>query len=311
MSVTGQNYFLQSRLKASIALSNGLKHHQEYRLDSLYTGDSFSIHDFNCYTPERHVFNPGYSADFCINFTRRGFFLFNAYRQTCEEYISRILIEKPGCEFSLVQEEPGFGACTIFRFTEEAFREINERFHLNESYFFNNPNIFSTILGASPEAEYLHYTILENLARKNSSRLMIDSLVTELVTEVMQNFTPYLIAPEWENRNKRHHIQTIERAKEYILDHFTKNISLNELATHCYVSPFHFSRVFKQYSNYSPYQYLQLIRLKHAETLIRTTDLPIADICFRSGFNRVDYFSTAFSKKFLAPPSKYKLINDY
>ncbi|MDQ6763738.1 MAG: AraC family transcriptional regulator [Bacteroidota bacterium] len=45
---------------------------------------------------------------------------------------------------------------------------------------------------------------------------------------------------------KKTQLITIERAKEYILKNFSKNISLNELAQYCYVSPFHFSRTFKQ-----------------------------------------------------------------
>jgi AraC family transcriptional regulator len=46
--------------------------------------------------------------------------------------------------------------------------------------------------------------------------------------------------------------------------------------------------------------------LQHAERLIRTTDLPVTDVCFQSGFNRLDYFSTAFAKRYNVPPSKYK-----
>jgi len=306
MSVFNQTRFWQSFHDSNIELRNGIKHDQRYCVEPLYKSESFTISDFNSYAPERYIFRPGYTAEFCMNFTRRGYFLFNAYKVVCEEYISRILIEKPNCEFRLVQQEPGFGACTIFRFTEAGFNEITERFELKNSNFFNDPDAYSTIVSASPEAEYIHYFILENLLRNNTSRLLIDSLVMEMVTEVMKHFSEIAIVPVSDNKNKRHYIQTVERAKEFILDHFTKNISLNELASHCYVSPFHFSRIFKQYSNYSPYQYLQLVRLKHAETLIRTTDLPIADVCFRSGFNRVDYFSTAFAKKFLASPSKYK-----
>jgi len=306
MSVFNQTSFWQNFHDSNIELRAGAKLDQRYAVDLLYKSDSFSISDFNSYAPERYSFRPGFTGEYCMNITRKGYFLFNAYKVVCEEYISRVLIEKPNCEFRLVQQEPGFGACTIFRFTAEGYNEIYERFNLKESNFFSDPDAFSTIVSASPEAEYIHYAILDHLTKSDPSRLLIDSLVMQMVSEVMKSFSDTEIAPIWENKNKRYYIRTVERAKEFILDHFTKNISLNELAKHCFVSPFHFSRIFKQFSNYSPYQYLQLVRLKHAETLIRTTDLPIADVCFRSGFNRVDYFSTAFAKKFRASPSKYK-----
>lgn len=276
----------------------------------LIISDLYSIYDFNSHCVERFTMPHGYTAQFCINFTRSGYFTFTSYRRSDEEYTSRVLVEKPGCEFTLIQEHAGAGSCTVIRFTEEAYEAIKERFGLKEVSFFSNPNMFAIMLAASPEADYLHYTILKALAGKNYCKLEIDSLVLELVEAVMKTFTGNYIEQMLSESNKRHHLRTIERAKEYLLENFPNDISLQELAQHCYVSPFHFTRLFKQVCTYSPFYFLQQIRLKHAETMLRTTELPIADICFRSGFNRLDYFSTTFAKKYAVPPSKYKnLLN--
>ncbi len=255
---------------------------------------------------ERVILPAGYTAQFCINFTRSGYFTFNSYRRSDEEYISRVLVEKPGCEFTLTQEHAGGGSCTVIRFTEEAYEAIKERFKLKDVSFFANENMFALMLAASPEAEYLHYTILKLLAGKNYCTLEIDGLVLELVEAVMKTITGQHFEPILSDNNKRHHLSTIERAKTYLLENFSNDISLQELAQHCFVSPFHFTRLFKQVCMYSPFYFLQQIRLKHAETMIRTTELPIADICFRSGFNRLDYFSTTFARKYTVPPSRYK-----
>lgn len=257
---------------------------------------------------ERITLPAAYTARFCINFTRSGYFTFNSYRKSDQEYTSRVLIEKPGCEFTLTQEHAGAGSCTVIRFTEEAYEAIKERFKLKDVSFFANDNIFALMLAASPEADYLHHTILKSLASKNYLTLQIDSLVLELVEAVMKTLTGQHFEPILSDNNKRYHLHTIERAKEYLLENFSNDISLQELAQHCYVSPFHFTRLFKQVCSYSPFYFLQQIRLKHAETMIRTTELPIADICFRSGFNRLDYFSTTFAKKYAVPPSRYKSL---
>ncbi len=63
---------------------------------------------------------------------------------------------------------------------------------------------------------------------------------------------------------------------------------------------------FKQFNIFSPYKYLQDLRLKNAEMLLKSTTLSITDVCFMSGFNSLDYFSTAFSKKYKLSPSKYR-----
>ena len=136
----------------------------------------------------------------------------------------------------------------------------------------------------------------------------IDQLVMEMIEKVLGCISEYKPDGRIGTKLKRNHLRTIERAKEFITQQFANDISLMDIATYCHISPFHFSRIFKQFSGYSPYQYLQLVRLKHAETLLKNTDLPITDVCFRSGFNRLDYFSAAFTKKYHIAPSRYKQL---
>jgi AraC-like DNA-binding protein len=271
----------------------------------LFSSDLYSISDFESLTGSRTGFGKGHTSEFCINFPRQGYYVYQSFRRRHEEYSSQVLIEKPGCGFSLVQQWPGQGACTIFRFNDAAYETIKEQYRLNDCSFFTNPDIFSLLLKASPEAEYFHHRILQQVQGAEASKLETDQLVMEMVDAVMQALmiTPCKAVPE---NHREHHLVTIERAKEYLFQEFHRDISLLELARHCYVSVFHFSRLFKQFTGHSPYHYLRKIRLQHAERLIRTTDLPVTDVCFQSGFNRLDYFSTAFAKRYNVPPSKYK-----
>lgn len=272
----------------------------------LFKSDLYSVDDFSYACSPNFQFDPGYTREFCISFTRKGYLTFKSFRQAHEECNTRVLIEKPGCEFTLHHRGAGGGCGTSFRFTHEAYAAIKERPGLKTSLFFRNPDIFSILLAATPEAEYLYYAILNCTSKGNCCKLEVDGLVMELLDTVLDVVSDNPESTALPEKPNRIHLSTVERAKEYILENFTKNISLQELARHCFVSPFHFSRLFKQLSTYSPYQYLQLIRLKHAETLIRNTDLPITDVCFRSGFNRLDYFSAAFTKKYQVAPSRYK-----
>jgi AraC family transcriptional regulator len=272
----------------------------------LFKSDLYAIDDFSYACSANYEFDPGYTREFCISFTRKGYLTFDSFRQSHEECNTRILIEKPGCEFTLRRRGGGSGCGTSFRFTGECYAAIRQRADIKSSYFFRHPDIFSMLVAATPEAEYLYFSILSCVMKGNCCKLEVDSLVIELLDIILNMVTESRGSTALPEKPNRIHLSTVERAKEYILENFTKNISLQELARHCFVSPFHFSRLFKQLSTFSPYQYLQLIRLKHAETLIRSTDLPITDVCFRSGFNRLDYFSAAFTKKYQIAPSRYK-----
>lgn len=273
---------------------------------TLYESDFYQVNDLNCYYGSRHVFKPNFTCRFSMNFTRTGYFTFQTYKRLEEEYSSRIMLEKPSCEFRFVQPEPGFGGCTVFSFANEAFEMIQEHYPLKENDFFKNPDIFSTVIASNAEADFLHYRILHCLSQDGVSRLEIDCLLDQLLEEVLHKLLGLQKLKEASLSTKRFHLRTIERAKEYLLENFCSDITLRQLANHCYISHFHFTRLFKQFCGYSPFGYLQKIRLKHAENLITTTDLPVADICFRSGFKRLDYFSSAFTKQYGASPTKYK-----
>jgi hypothetical protein len=78
-------------------------------------------------------------------------------------------------------------------------------------------------------------------------------------------------------------------------------------ASNIFVSSFHFSRIFKTFTSYSPYQYLLNTRLKNAEIMLKTTGLSITEISFTNGFNNLENFSAAFRKKFRCSPQAFRL----
>ena len=105
---------------------------------------------------------------------------------------------------------------------------------------------------------------------------------------------------------KEDEVGIVVLAKKYIHTNFSRKINVGEIAGEVFVSQYHFSRIFKRHTQYSPYQYLMLLRLQYARELMIQKQLSIKEISFRSGFNRVDYFSAAFTKKFKLCPSVYR-----
>ena len=272
----------------------------------VFKSELYTIIDFSSFLIDSGSFTAKYTSNLCMNFTRSGYFTFQSFKRKQEEYCSTILLEKPGCEYSFKQEKPGEGSCTIFIFSQDGYQSIKDRYDFKHFSFFSEPEVFSTVLNASAEADYLHHRILKTLESGVLDPLQMDTLVLELVDSVMQYLASYVYPLELEDSYKKNHLETIERAKEFMLINFDNAITLLQLARHCYISPFYFSRIFKLFTGQTPFQYLQAIRLKHAESLLRTTDLPVVDVCYQSGFSRIDYFSSAFTRRFATPPSRYK-----
>jgi AraC-like DNA-binding protein len=173
-----------------------------------------------------------------------------------------------------------------------------------------NQDLHSTLIKTNAELEFLHYNIIHLALVTGGSKLEIDQLVMEMIERVLMRITEYQPDPKINARLKKNHLRTIERAKEFITREFSNDISLMDIAGYCHVSPFHFSRIFKIFTSYSPHQFLLSIRLKNAELLLKTTSLPVADVAFTSGFNSIQYFTTAFRQKYNCPPAKFSIGNN-
>lgn len=99
---------------------------------------------------------------------------------------------------------------------------------------------------------------------------------------------------------------TIKNAVSYIESHYKEDITLNDIADHVKISPFHFSRLFKKHTNYTPHQYLINYRVNNAKKLLFSSNLSINEIASKCGFNNVSHFVTTFKGHTNFSPKKYR-----
>ena len=278
-----------------------LKFCESIASEHVFTSDFYEIKNWAFDFPKAEKLNTGFNDCFCIVFIKNGNLHIDLATKSFDMHIGHVVIEKANYEYRL---RPALGECSIFNFTNSFYERLVEDFELKKSFFFYNPNILSLILNSSPEIDYLHHQIMKKVG--NAGKLEIDSLVLALVQQITDCIADQSLDTELSASLKRNHIGTIEKAKEYMNSQFVDDISLNELADYCNVSLFHFSRIFKKFTEYSPYQYLTNIRMKHAEMLLRNTNRPVTDICFTSGFNSIEHFATMFKQKYKLNPTQYR-----
>jgi AraC family transcriptional regulator len=276
----------------------------EADIHTLYESDFYRVMDFRCRCVDCRTSKPEYSTIFCISFVRKGNFLFNVFRRSLDSYNGCVLVTKPGYERTVTHTHTVPDECTIFEFKQDFFTRLLE--HYGKIPFFTDNDWHSTLIKTNAETEFLHFHLIKLILTGTSSKLQIDNLVMEVIEKVLANITDYKPDHRINARLKQNHLITIERAKEYLSDHFTDDVSLMQLAEYCFVSPFHFSRLFKTFTSESPHQFLLTLRLKNAELLLRNTSQPVADIAFSSGFNSVEHFTAAFKLKYKCPPGGYR-----
>lgn len=274
-------------------------------IDTLFESDFYRILNFKCRCTDCHTSKPEYSDAFSISFIRKGNFIFNVFRHALDCYIGGILVTKPYYERTVTHAHAVPDECTIFEFRQSFYPVLLERY--GHKGFFEDNDIHSTLIRSCVEAEFIHYHIFQLLAGRISfDKLQLDELVVEMMAYVFERAAVYLPDERINQRLKRHHLSTIEKAKYFIADNFTEDISLKQIADHCNVSIFHFSRLFKLFTTLSPHQFLLALRLQHARQLLRKTELPVAGVAFSSGFNNVEHFTAAFSKAYSVPPGRFR-----
>jgi len=105
-------------------------------------------------------------------------------------------------------------------------------------------------------------------------------------------------------------IDTFLKVCNFMNEHCTEDIHVEQLAQLAGFSKFHFSRLFRQYIGMSWYEYLNQHRIMHAEKLLIDPNLTITEVAMRSGFGSLATFNRVFKSYKKCTPTQYKQLHD-
>ena len=94
----------------------------------------------------------------------------------------------------------------------------------------------------------------------------------------------------------------------YISDNLGKDLSIDRLADHFYMSKYHMMRIFKNETGYSIHQYILEKRILKAKSYI-LGGMPATTACLECGFKDYSTFSRAFKNQLGILPSDVKILN--
>lgn len=100
----------------------------------------------------------------------------------------------------------------------------------------------------------------------------------------------------------------ITKAQEYIRQNFTKDMALEEVAQAVNISPYYFSKLFKEETGVNFTEYLTGLRIETAKALLKNRELSIKQVCLDSGYANPNYFSRIFKKWTGITPTEFRDI---
>ncbi len=98
----------------------------------------------------------------------------------------------------------------------------------------------------------------------------------------------------------------LRRVLDFAESRLAEPVSLSELADVAGLSRFHFSRAFQAAMGEAPMAYLARRRLEFAKRLLRSEDLPLAEVARRSGLGSPSQFASSFRRGVGQTPSSYR-----
>ena len=92
----------------------------------------------------------------------------------------------------------------------------------------------------------------------------------------------------------------------FISEHFAEKLTISQLASLVSLSDYHFIRIFKRQTGFTPHEYILNTRMNTARYLLKNSTLSVKDICFSTGFSCESVFCNTFKRREGITPAQYR-----
>lgn len=155
------------------------------------------------------------------------------------------------------------------------------------------------------QLEYVGRRFLAELETEGmGDRIFAESLARQLAVHLVRHYST--MVPGAACGCTRLPPHKLRKAIEFIDSHLHTDLSLDDIAQTVAMSPYHFAHLFKHTTGNSPHQYVMLLRLEHAKSLLSCTELPITEVAQRVGYTNISHFASVFHRSTGLTPRQYR-----
>jgi AraC family transcriptional regulator len=133
-------------------------------------------------------------------------------------------------------------------------------------------------------------------------RMYGEALSTALAVYLLREYCAAVVAPKRQYSGLPR--EKLMRAIEYIQDQLDTDLTVSGIAQAVYMSPYHFTRLFKKSTGQSPYQYVVDARVRKAKELLTTGKFTIGEAAYHVGFVDQSHLTRHFKRLFGLTPKK-------
>lgn len=210
----------------------------------------------------------------------------------------------------------------VLRFTENG-----EEYEINPGeYFIQKGNSYQDAVKESDEPKYLYIHLNAvwfdegNNILKRRGFFDIDTVkpIAESIDKYChENYTKAEILSKFYEiiailyKKSLNESETARKIRKYIESNILDNITLSKIAKEFSFSKNHIINIFKKEYKLTPFEYMNLYKIKKCEYLIEVTSESIENIAYNCGFNNYSQFYRLFVKKNNMTPKEYRILKSY
>ncbi|MEI3219817.1 MAG: AraC family transcriptional regulator [Lachnoclostridium sp.] len=114
-----------------------------------------------------------------------------------------------------------------------------------------------------------------------------------------------------EERVKREDISNyiIQRAINYICEHYQEGITQEEVSRKLEITPEYLSALFNREMGITFSVFLKQFRISHAKRLLKGSDMKIYEVAEMVGYSDAKYFARVFKEEYGVTPGEYRQVN--
>ena len=124
-------------------------------------------------------------------------------------------------------------------------------------------------------------------------------LLHEMIEQVMD-----VACPQW--REEAEQVKIIREIHDHLTEHMEQRVTIEELAHQYLINPTTVKTVFKEVYGNSLAAHMKEHRMEKAASLLRETDLSVAEIAGQVGYESQSKFTAAFKEQFGKLPKEYR-----
>lgn len=150
---------------------------------------------------------------------------------------------------------------------------------------------------------YMQTLLLEIEKKELDYEIVCQNLLEVLVVNIIRH-TRYALSVNSSHRLSKE----CAHIKHYIDENYTKNITLDFIASETHMNKYYLVHAFNKYMGTSPINYLIERRIEESKNLLESTNYSILQISEIIGFSSQSYFSQSFKKSMGMTPNQYRKI---